>query len=435
MAVPTREQVLALAPDPGSAKAGQSQALAATWPSSGTDGAHAWGECKGSGAKPYQVSVDLADLATACSCPSRKFPCKHGLGLMLLLADGAVPAGKPADWTVAWRDKRAQRTERKAAPPAPENEQARAKAAAKRAASRESKVDGGVAALQQWLEDLVRTGFATVSGSSGQAFDTTAARMVDAQAKGLADRVRTLGYLAWTSGSDPAWSQRMLDTAGSTALLLRAWQRRDALDEPTRAQVTTRLGFPAPEPSETVRDTWTLLGHEVREEERFTMQRQWLLGRETGRLVTLLSFAGAGATLDAGLADGDTVAELALHPGSLPARAVVRSTEQAVPAAAPELTATWQEAIATYRELLALDPWADLTVLGCARAALLPGDPWLVRDVDGQALPVRDDGTGRLWRALARSGGSPTAVAGEWDGRALRLLGVEDDRGRWTVLR
>ena len=435
MAVPTRDQVLALAPDPGSAKAGQSQAHAVKWPSSGTDGALAWGECKGSGAKPYQVSVDLSDLATSCSCPSRKFPCKHGLGLLLLVADGSVPQGAPADWTVVWREKRAQRTERKATAPAAENEQARAKAVAKRAAARESKVDGGVAALQQWLEDLVRTGFATLSGSSEHTFDTTAARMVDAQAKGLADRVRTLGHLARTSGSNAAWSHRMLDTAGSTALLLRAWQRRDDLDETTHVQVTTRLGFSAPEPTTTVNDTWTLLGHEVREEERFTMQRQWLLGRTTGRLVTLLSFAGAGASLDAGLADGDTVAQLALHPGSLPARAVVRHSEQAAPATPPHFAPTWQAALATYRELLAQDPWADLTVLGCARAALLPGDPWLARDDDGQALPVRDDGTGRLWRALARSGGCASAVAGEWDGRALRLLGVEDDRGRWTVLR
>lgn len=140
---------------------------------------------------------------------------------MLLVADSAVPQGEPAAWTVEWRDKRAQRAERRVAPATPQDEEARAKAAAKRTASRESKVDGGLAALQQWLEDLVRTGFATVSGQSYATFETTAARMVDAQAKGLADRVRTLGWLARSSGSDPDWSQAMLDTAGSTALLLR----------------------------------------------------------------------------------------------------------------------------------------------------------------------------------------------------------------------
>ena len=432
---PTREQVLALAPDASSLKAGQAQASPAKWPSSGTDGEHAWGECKGSGAKPYQVSVDLADLQAACSCPSRKFPCKHGLGLMLLLADGAVAEGQAADWTVEWRDKRAQRAEKRAAPATPQDEEARAKAAAKRTASRESKVDGGVAALQQWLEDLVRTGFATLSGQSSSTFETTAARMVDAQAKGLADRVRTLGWLARSSGSDPDWSQAMLDTAGSTALLLRAWQRRDALDEATRAQVLTRLGYPAAEPQEVVRDTWTLLGHELREDDRITMQRQWLLGRQTQRLVTLLSFAGPGATLDAGFGDGDTSAELALHPGPLPSRAVVRERGEAVADLPPTLPPSWAQALATYRDDLAADPWIDRTVLGCAAVTLIPGGTWLARDEDGQALSLRDDGSSRRWRALAHTGGRTTGLAGEWDGRALRVLAVEDDRGRWQVLR
>jgi Arc/MetJ family transcription regulator len=85
--------------------------------------------------------------------PRRKFPCKHALGLLLLLADGAVPEGEPAEWTVQWRDKRAQRAERRATEPV--DKEARAKAAAKRAASRESKVDSGVEALQQWPGRLV----------------------------------------------------------------------------------------------------------------------------------------------------------------------------------------------------------------------------------------------------------------------------------------
>src|SRR5690242_12944745 len=43
--------------------------------------------CKGSGKQPYEVSVDLAEPSSPtcrCNCPSRKFSCKHGLGLMLL---------------------------------------------------------------------------------------------------------------------------------------------------------------------------------------------------------------------------------------------------------------------------------------------------------------------------------------------------------------
>src|SRR5438128_1309203 len=50
------------------------------------DGTWLMAKCKGSGKSPYEVSVDLANEAaptSRCTCPSRKFPCKHGLGLML----------------------------------------------------------------------------------------------------------------------------------------------------------------------------------------------------------------------------------------------------------------------------------------------------------------------------------------------------------------
>ncbi|MBR1614756.1 MAG: SWIM zinc finger family protein, partial [Treponema sp.] len=57
------------------------------------DGKFHWGLCKGSGKTPYETSVDTSDETKMpvcrCSCPSRQFPCKHGIALMLLMADGA----------------------------------------------------------------------------------------------------------------------------------------------------------------------------------------------------------------------------------------------------------------------------------------------------------------------------------------------------------
>ena len=49
------------------------------------------GECKGSGKSNYTVSVDFIDEAnpvTRCTCPSRQFPCKHGLALLFEILRG-----------------------------------------------------------------------------------------------------------------------------------------------------------------------------------------------------------------------------------------------------------------------------------------------------------------------------------------------------------
>jgi hypothetical protein len=96
----TTAQILALAPDAASAKAGQGLATARKWLTLGADGQAAWGLCQGSGKDPYQAQIDLTEPAFRCSCPSRKFPCKHGLGLFLLLASSAAAfkEKEPPDW-------------------------------------------------------------------------------------------------------------------------------------------------------------------------------------------------------------------------------------------------------------------------------------------------------------------------------------------------
>ena len=82
MSTITPEQALALAPDSSSATAGKKLAVAKHWKNLGRTPTALWGECQGSAL--YQVRVDLNGMAVKCSCPSRKLPCKHGLGLILL---------------------------------------------------------------------------------------------------------------------------------------------------------------------------------------------------------------------------------------------------------------------------------------------------------------------------------------------------------------
>lgn len=97
----TVEQVLALAPDESSRRAGGRLGSASPWSGAGCDGSGAvWGLCKGSGSKPYRTVVDTTGPAYKCSCPSRKFPCKHALGLLLLWAsdEAALGPAEVPDW-------------------------------------------------------------------------------------------------------------------------------------------------------------------------------------------------------------------------------------------------------------------------------------------------------------------------------------------------
>src|SRR5215208_4135270 len=106
-----REQVLGLAPDPAAAKAASGVARPARWSDTGSDGEAVWGECQGSGKSVYRAYADLTEPAFRCSCPSRKFPCKHALGLLLLWVQSPdeFRAAKPPEWVAEWLEGRAAR--------------------------------------------------------------------------------------------------------------------------------------------------------------------------------------------------------------------------------------------------------------------------------------------------------------------------------------
>jgi hypothetical protein len=186
----TTEQILALAPDAGSARNGQALAAARHWVTLGCNEQAAWGECQGSGQNPYQTQIDLSTTAFRCSCPSRRFPCKHGLGLFLLLA--AQPAAftqkaAPA-WVSQWlsaRHARArQRVEKLTKQPEATTDEA---TQARRAEQRQKKVTAGLGELELWLRDLVRGGLIAAKTQPLTFREQSARRMIDAQAPGAAE--------------------------------------------------------------------------------------------------------------------------------------------------------------------------------------------------------------------------------------------------------
>src|SRR5258708_7368678 len=139
-----------------------------------------WGECQGSAL--YQTRVDLATLTIQCTCPSRKQPCKHGLGLLLLAANtpAEIPLTEPPAWIVAWLAKRAAASKRKETlknQPDTEPSVSQVKTSEKRKAQ----VAQGIERLDLWLNDLVRNGLGSVEKQPVKLWEAMAKQMVDAQ--------------------------------------------------------------------------------------------------------------------------------------------------------------------------------------------------------------------------------------------------------------
>jgi hypothetical protein len=414
-------QVLALAPDPAAAEAGTGLGHPGPWSGTGADDRALWGACRGSGKNPYQVVVDLGGPAFRCTCPSRKFPCKHALGLLLLWAGGDVPEAEAPEAVTAWLAERADRAER-GARSAGSGSPADPEAAAKRAAQREARVAGGLAELDRWLLDQVRTGLAGTERAGYRHFDAVAARMVDAQAPGVAATLRGLPAVA----SGEGWPDRLLAEYGLLRLLVHAHRGAEALPDALRATVRSRIGFTVPREqvlaTEPVRDVWRVLGSRDTEAGNLATRRTFWRGESTGAFAVVLSFAAGGASLDPAPPPGGRLeADLHFYPAAPPLRALVGRpwSEASVPAAAPGTGGSLDDARRGFATVLAADPWATSWPVLLTATLVSDAGAWSLVDAAGECVPVLGDD---LWHLLAAAGGRPATFAGEWTPAGVVLL-------------
>ncbi|MBJ6609153.1 MAG: SWIM zinc finger family protein [Candidatus Thiothrix moscowensis] len=455
----TTAQVTALAPDAASLKAGEKLSQPHQWQTLGQADGVVWGEIKGSGKNPYQTAIALAEPAFKCSCPSRKFPCKHGLGLALVLAanpDKLVGTEPPA-WLQDWLDKRGQRAQKQAEKAAAKDEpvdeatlQKRTAAQQKRNAAREDKVSAGIAELQRWLFDLIRQGLSQQDDAQWQRM---AARMVDAQAPGLARRLQAATSLRYQGG---AWQEKLLAELGKLHLLLEAWQRRDHLPAEVQADVLAQIGFSHSKEEllllDGITDHWQVVGQRQEDDGQMRTQRTWLYGVASQRFALLLDFAVQNQPMAlypsiGGMLEGKVI----YYPSAVPLRALPPVPPIPNPSPArgegskdsngenflfpPSLRGRVREGgslaanFAVYGGALAKCPWLGYFPFAIANATPIRHDnQWLLVDTEQHVVPLNISDE-QAWVLLGESGGHPLNVFGEWDGYALRICGTFQPNG------
>lgn len=431
-------QVADLAPDPSSLAAARKLARPGPWSELGSTESLVWGKCQGSGRTPYQASVDLTGPAFRCSCPSRKFPCKHGLALLLLWVDGSGSVSDvevAADFAEQWAAERSARNVAQSAADRPVKAVDPA-AADKRRQARLILMSDGMDDFSRWLTDFARAGLAAARQQPYAWWDATAARLVDAQLSGVADDVRAVGGEV---NGRPDWTLTLLSALGRWWTTTRAWAARDTLDPGQLGDLRAYLGWSVSTESvrteaqrqhTAVADRWLVLGAHQSDDGRLQQQRTWLRGSVTGHTVQMLEFAANGQFLPVARRIGSALdATVALYPG----RGIRRALFVDEPAVAVEP--------------VPLPPGTDLESAGVAVSALQAANPWsqrapvlladvclgLDRDGAGSAYVERFDGVGSsvpvtddvdLWSLLALTGGAPSTVFGELEGSRLRPLTV-----------
>lgn len=406
----TEEQIIQLAPDDASVKAGKGLSSKAKWVLLEYSDQAIWGHCQGSGKTPYQTVIDAKNIAFKCSCPSRKFPCKHGLGLLLLYAahpDLFNQAEEP-DWVTAWlakREEKAEKKEQKVKSDTPVDEAAQAK----RQAVRHQKVLNGIDDLQIWIKDLLRNGLINVPERAYSLFDGIARRMVDAQANGLANRLKSIQDINFY---DDNWKHQLTDQLSKLYLLTEAYKHLDMQSEEWQHEIRTQIGYPQSKEEvlagEVVSDQWIVLHKRSRKINELNTDTYWLYGRESKRTAVYLSFTTPGSLPELNLVPGSVYeGKIYYYKGIGASRALFSECELSNEAFTPLFCKDLKEATSKYREALLLNPFTEnLPLLVTDIRLATKGSLIYIQDINNELIPVHLEDSTRI-DLLAVTGGKP----------------------------
>ena len=464
------EKIETIAPDQASLVAARKLVKPGGWSGLCCDNAGlVWGECQGSGSSPYRVVISEPDAGYKCSCPSRKFPCKHNLALMWMRSEGRIsfePA-HPPEWVQDWVRRRrtssaradvqeGEATEPKSLSQAtvqPIEEvdpKAEARAAAARDRSRrerEEAVLAGLDDLDRWLVDQADAGLAGFAQHASKSCRAIAQRLVDAKAPGLASRLDNLPNRIYGL-PEHVRGEAVLEQLGQLHLLAEAYRRQESLNAGLRADVRREVGWAqsreallSGEGALCVSGLWRVVGtvSEV-QPDRLRRLETWLwreAATEGPRAALLIDFVpvASGQTRGAYRAGERVGATLAFYPSARPLRALVKeitspAQESSAPLELPQ--GDLAGAVAEYEHALCQVPWVNVCPIGFRDARLRRSGERLFLcsgENDEVALPLMTSQASVAAPLLAME---RVDGFGLWDGYWLRLCFAQTPLGPWV---
>jgi hypothetical protein len=274
----------------------------------------------------------------------------------------------------------------------------------------------------------MRTGLADPALARYATWDQLAARLVDARAGALANRVRRLAGLV---GASPDWQAEVLAELGFLHLIARAGRRLPDLPGQLADAVATASGWQVRQADvlagvpET--DDWLVAGRSDVREDRIEVRRVWLYGTTTRRWALLLSFAAYQQSLDESFVVGSLVhADVHRYPGGSLRALAGRRDGDPLPFTRPEAV-TLADACDAIGSAVAAEPWLERFPASVRAAPTVADGRWVLTDDTG-TLPLVGSSR-RLAVLAAASAGAPVSVTVEWSPWGLQPLTVHlDDR-------
>ena len=444
--IQTKQQLLAASPDEANTERAKQCANQWKWKLLEGNERAVWGEYSTPG-KPFVAAVDLNGPGFKCSCPSSKFPCKHALGLGILLFEnnGLFKVGHNVPEAIEkWLEKRDARAEkgRKSEYTSPEDqsiskaevpeEKTEWNALAITSEKRILEMKSGLGELKTWLEDLMREGIASLESQGAERLFSISTRMVDAKLGSIGRKLRSLIPVL---GQDN-WHEQVMQTIGELYLLMNGLNKIESLPPLFQTEILTLAGVNIKKDllleEEGVYDIWQVVGKVTGREEQLTFRRTWLMGENTGETALLLDFSFGNQGFEQQWNVGNYFeGGLVFYPSIFPQRAILK-TKEGIPQTPPILNgfSTIEKFKKGLSGAFAKNPWlTNFPAFFDKGIPVFKEDKWWLADESGAAISMAVEEL-KGWKILAVSCGEPIRIFGEWkEGQFFPLSWSNNETG------
>ncbi len=273
-------------------------------------------------------------------------------------------------------------------------------------------------------------------GQASTYWESWAARMVDRQAIGLANRIRILGQ----AFQAPQWQDQVLGQLAELFLLCEAFRHHTKIPPPLQQELWNQAGVGIRKKDLLAKpgyaDHWQVMGRRIVLDTRLDTRRTWLYSPTHQRYALLLEYTVGDRSFEFTFQPGQAVeTEMVYYPGAFPLRAWYKEplhlSETTFDPVAPYTSHT--QLLTAYAQALSQHPL--LPQFPACLDQVIPhqiGTQCGLIDSRQQRLPLPPDYP-KNWDLLATAGGQPIRVFGEWDGFSFFPLALAD-RDLWISL-
>jgi hypothetical protein len=313
----------------------------------------------------------------------------------------------------------------------------------KRIRERLFKVEGGIAEMEVWLKDLINTGLLALQEKDAIFFEKIRARMVDAQASGLANLIRDLRELDYHTNAK--WQREAWRIVTAIYLIIEGFKRWEKLDDFTRQDLKTLIGWNLNQKEllendslEICQDDWLLFARETELVDDITVQRNWFYACSQQRFALVLNFAFRFSPISTTYTPGTvTPLDLVYAPSATPLRALIK--EQGESSESYDFQCTpitnFMKMQTQWSERLSQMPWAvDTPFLIQNLTPIVYENERYLKDSNDAILKVAAKfEEEKWWQLLAISGAKPLTVFLLWTQETLLPFGVLGKK-RYVIL-